>query len=65
VTPGLHELAVRAKLEGGVVETSALMSLPAFDLVADGHAAVLGAEVVVDVRPDDVTIAPPQVYPPR
>ena len=65
VMPGMHEILIRTQLPGGSRETSVLMSLPAFDVLADGKSAMLGAEIVVDVSRDDVTISPPQVYPPH
>lgn len=65
VTPGMHELVVRTQLPGGSREASALVSLPAFDFVDEQRSAVLGAEITVDVSRSDVTIGPPQVYPPH
>lgn len=64
IPAGLHEIAVRVGLPDGVVESSQVMSLPAFDL-AEGRGAVLGSEVVVEITRDDVVIAPPRPYPPR
>lgn len=64
VTPGLHEVAVRARGPLGALEQTAIVSLPAFDVQTDGRAA-LGAEVVVELADESVSILPPQVYPPR
>lgn len=65
VVPGLHELRVDAKMSRGLVQGSALVSLPAFDLPPVGAPAVLGAEIAVGIGPDDLAIGPPQVYPPK
>jgi len=65
VMPGMHELALRTQLPGGSRETTVLVSLPAFDVLEDGKSLMLGAEILVDVSRDDVTIGPPQVYAPH
>lgn len=64
IAPGLHEIAVHAELAQGAVDGAAVVSLPAIDMLDEGGAA-LGAEIVVDVATDGVTIAPPLVYPPK
>lgn len=65
VVAGLHEVRVEAKTARGKLESSTLMSLPAFDIPPDGKALVVGAEIAAGVGPDDIAIGPPQVYPPR
>ncbi|MBS2017628.1 MAG: hypothetical protein JST00_32415 [Deltaproteobacteria bacterium] len=65
VTAGLHELRVEARRAQGKVEAASLVSLPAFDITMEGKALVIGAEITVTVGADEITIAPPQVYPPR
>ncbi len=65
VSAGLHEVTVRARLPAGTIETAALVSLPAFDITDDGRSAVVGAEVVIEITRDELTIAPPRVYPPK
>ncbi|MBX3187566.1 MAG: hypothetical protein KF819_11150 [Labilithrix sp.] len=66
VTPGMHELRVEVQAPGGRGRgASALVSLPAFDIPPDGQTIAIGAEVPVEIGPDDVTIGPPQVYPPK
>jgi hypothetical protein len=64
VVPGMHELSVRLRLAAGSREAGALMSLPAFDFGPDGRTAMIGAEIMVEVTRDDVTIAPPVVLVP-
>ena len=65
VTPGLHELRIDVQSPRGKVQGITLLSLPAFDIPADGRSLMFGAEVAVWIGPDDVTIGPPQVYPPK
>ena len=65
VTPGLHELRVDVQTPRGVVEGKTLLSLPAFDIPADGSSVAVGAEIAVGIGPDDLAIGPPQVYPPK
>ena len=65
VPPGLHELRVDVQTPRGTVQGSTLLSLPAFDIPADGRSLVFGAEIAVGIGPDDVAIGPPQVYPPK
>ena len=65
VSLGLHEVTVRARLPGGDVEASSVVSLPAIDVAGDGKTATLGAEVLVEIGIDEVVIGPPQVYPPK
>jgi hypothetical protein len=64
VSPGLHELRIEVQTTRGVVQSMTLMSLPAFDIPADGRTINMGAEVAVGIGPDDVAIGAPQVYPP-
>lgn len=64
VSPGLHELRIEVQTPRGIVQSKTLMSLPAFDIPADGRTINMGAEVAVGIGPDDVAIGPPQVYPP-
>jgi hypothetical protein len=65
VSPGLHELVVRTTGPAGTLEASAVVSLPAFDVAGDGKTATLGAEMIVDVGVEDLSIEPPAVYPPH
>lgn len=65
VVAGLHEVRIEAKTARGKIESSTLMSLPAFDITDDARAITVGAEIAVTVGPDDLAIGPPQVYPPR
>jgi hypothetical protein len=64
VAPGLHELRLDVQTARGVVQSKTLLSLPAFDIPADGHSIHMGAEVFVGIGPDDLAIGPPQVYAP-
>lgn len=65
IAAGLHELRVEVRNARGKMETSALMSLPAFDITMEGKALIVGAEISITVSADEISIAPPQVYPPR
>lgn len=65
VAPGLHELRIDVQTPRGIVQGSALVSLPAFDIPSDGRSVAVGAEIAVRIGVDDLAIGPPQVYPPR
>ena len=65
IVAGLHELRVEVQTPRGVVQGATLLSLPAFDIAADGQTMTVGAEVAVGIGPDDLAIGAPQVYPPK
>lgn len=64
VEPGLHEIGVHANLPTGGFEVATIVSLPAFQPSRDDKQAIVGAEIVAELRSNEIRVQPPLPYPP-
>lgn len=64
VEPGLHEIGVHANLPNGGFEVATIVSLPAFQVSGNDKQAVVGSEIVAELRPTEIRVLPPLPYAP-